>query len=102
MRRCNLCGTTHEVTQHHVGGQRFIAWFTMSLCAKCQVIFHARQRAAGINLRFTPDARIRLIRALKMTVLFMWLLLDMLESEIGSEINEAKALRQNSNSEDGK
>ena len=55
-----------------------------------QVIFHARQRAAGINLRFTPDARIRLIRALKMTVLFMWLLLDMLESEIGSEINEGR------------
>ncbi len=53
-------------------------------------------------MRFTPDARIRLIRALKMTVLFMWLLLDMLESEIGSEINEAKALRQESNSEDGK
>jgi len=74
----------------------------MSLCAPCQVIFHARQRAAAINLRFTPDARIRLIRALKMTVLFMWLLLDMLEGEVGSEDKEVQALRQNSKSEDGK
>ena len=62
-------------------------------------IFHARQHAAQLDLHFTADARIGLIRALKMTVLFMWLLLDMLESEIGSEINEAKALRQESNSE---
>jgi len=92
MRRCNLCGSTHEVTQHHVGGQNFIAWFTMSLCAKCQLIFHARQRAAGIDLRSAPNPSRRLIRALKMTVLFMWMLLDMVEKEIDSDIEKAKTL----------
>jgi hypothetical protein len=96
MRRCNLCGSTHDVTQHHVGGQNFIAWFTMSLCAKCQDIFHARQRAAGIDLRSTPNPYQRLIRALKMTVLFMWLLLDMLEKEIHSDIEKANVLEGNS------
>lgn len=83
MRRCNLCGSTHNITRHHVGGQNFIAWFTMSLCAKCQEIFHARQRGAEIDLRFTPNAKLRLIRALKMTLLFAWMLLDMMEKEIG-------------------
>jgi len=96
MRRCNLCGSTHDVTRHHVGGQNFIAWFTMLLCAKCQLIFHARQQTAGIDLRPTPNPFQRLIRALKMTVLFMWMLLDMLEKEIDSDIEKAKALEGNS------
>lgn len=82
MRRCVLCGATDDVTKHHVGGQNFIGWFTMALCAKCQVIFHSRQRAAGIDLRSTPNPVKRLIRALKMTFLFAWMLLDMLEREI--------------------
>jgi len=82
MRCCNLCGSTDNITRHHVGGQNFIGWFEMWLCAKCQVIFHARQRAAGIDLRFTPNSKLRLIRALKMAFLFAWMLLDMLEREI--------------------
>lgn len=102
MRRCNLCGSTHDVTQHHVGGQNFIAWFTMSLCAKCQKVFHARQRGAGIDLRFTPSVFMRLLRALKMAVLFVWMLLDMLENEIKSNITLIGALHEGSRSEDGK
>lgn len=100
MRRCNLCGSTHEVTQHHVGGQNFIAWFTMLLCAKCQLIFHARQRGAGIDLRTTPNIKIRLIRALKMTALFVWMLLDMLEREIESETRNVAVLRVTPRNED--
>ena len=94
MTRCNLCGSTHKVTRHHVGGQNFIAWFTMWLCEPCQAIFHARQRAAEIDLRFTPNPKMRLIRAMKMTVLFMWMLLDMLERVIGSAIEKQKALHR--------
>lgn len=86
MRRCVLCGSTRDVTKHHVGGQNFIAWFTMALCERCQVIFHARQRAAGIDLRSTPNPMRRLIRALKMTFLFAWMLLDMLEQEIEADM----------------
>ena len=86
MRRCVLCGSTLDVTRHHVGGQNFIAWFTMPLCARCQVIFHARQRAAGIDLRSTANPIMRLIRALKMTLLFAWMLLDLLERQIEADI----------------
>lgn len=96
MRRCVLCGATREVTKHHVGGKNFIAWFTMSLCANCQLIFHARQRAADIDLHPTPNPFKRLIRALKMTVLFMWMLLDMFEREIDSDIEKTRALGANS------
>jgi hypothetical protein len=92
MRLCNLCGGTDNITRHHVGGQNFIGWFEMWLCAKCQVIFHARQRAAGIDLRFTPNSKLRLIRALKMAVLFVWMLLDMLEREIDSDINDSRRI----------
>lgn len=91
MRRCVFCGTTLSVTRHHVGGQNFIGWFTMPLCARCQEIFHARQRAAGIDLRSTPIPAKRWIRALKMTFLFAWMLLDMLDQEIEADT----ALRKN-------
>ena len=86
MRRCVLCGSTLDVTRHHVGGQNFIAWFTMPLCTRCQDIFHARQRAAGIDLRSTPNTAKRWIRALKMTILFMWMLLDMLDRQIEADM----------------
>jgi hypothetical protein len=88
MRCCVLCGSTDDVTQHHVGGRNLIAWFTMPLCSRCQVIFHAKQRAADIDLRPTPNPFLRLIRALKMTVLFMWVLLDLLEHEILADIGK--------------
>ena len=93
MRRCNLCGSTLNITQHHVGGKNFIAWFTMSLCDKCQEIFHARQRAAGIDLRCTPNPLRRLVRALKMTFLFAWMLLDILERQIDEDIEYVKGIR---------
>jgi hypothetical protein len=102
MRYCNLCGSTNNVTKHHVGGQNFIAWFTMSLCARCQEFFHARQRGAGIDLRFTPNAFMRLLRALKMALLFVWMLIDMLEREIKSAMREIGGLHEGSWSEDGK
>jgi hypothetical protein len=79
--RCTFCGTTNKMEQHHVGGRNFIGWFTMPLCADCQQVFHARQRGAGIDLRSSPSAKVRLFRAMKMTVLFLWVLLDMLEKE---------------------
>jgi hypothetical protein len=92
MKRCSLCGSSVDVTKHHVGGANFIVWFTMPLCAPCQVIFHARQRGAGIDLRCSPNAKLRLMRALKMALLFVWMLLDMLEKEVLADIEPAKAL----------
>jgi hypothetical protein len=67
----------------------------MWLCAKCQDDFHTKQRGAGIDLRFTSNAKLRLIRALKMALLFAWVLLDMLEREIDSGIQKAKSLQMN-------
>lgn len=68
----------------------------MPLCSRCQEIFHARQRAAGIDLRCTPIPMKRLIRALKMTVLFMWMLLDMFEKEADLVPNTVDVLQANS------
>jgi hypothetical protein len=82
MRRCVLCGSTHNVRSHHVGGRNFIGWFTMLLCDTCHGIFHTRQRQAGIDLRCTPDRRKMLVSALKMTDLFNWMLIEKLEKEI--------------------
>jgi len=92
MRCCVLCGATSDVTKHHVGGQNFIGWFTMPVCTKCQETFHAKQRAADIDLRNTSNSLLRLLRAMKMTVLFLWVLLDMFESEIDLEVARSQKL----------
>jgi hypothetical protein len=92
VKHCTFCGSTHNVTKHHVGGANFIAWFTMPLCSRCQEIFHARQRAAGIDLRWSPNRRTGLIRALKMTLLFMWILLDLFEKEADEDFTKPEAL----------
>jgi hypothetical protein len=92
VRRCTFCGTTRNVTKHHVGGANFIGWFTMPLCRGCQEVFHARQREAGIDLRCNPRSLTRLIRALKMTLLFMWMLLDLFEKGEHEEFNKSSAL----------
>jgi hypothetical protein len=68
----------------------------MWLCDRCHTSFHAKQQAARIDLRWTPNPRKRLIRALKMTLLFMWILLEMLETEIDQDIDKSKASRGNS------
>jgi uncharacterized protein YlaI len=83
MKRCVLCGRSRELNKHHLGGQNHIPWLTMLLCESCHDNFHAKFRQS-VNFHFTPNKKMRLIRAMQAILVFLWMLLEMLRSEIQS------------------
>jgi hypothetical protein len=84
LRRCVLCGSRRKMHEHHIGGQNHFSWLTMLLCEPCHEDFHARFRQS-IDYHFTPNAKMRLIRAMQAVLVFLWVLLEMLVKEMRSE-----------------
>jgi hypothetical protein len=84
LRRCVLCGSRRKLHEHHVGLQNHIPWLTMLLCEPCHENFHARFRQS-VDYRFTPNPKMRLIRAMQAVLVFLWVLLEMLVKEMRSE-----------------
>lgn len=83
--RCVICGSTVDVERHHVGGQNHVSWFTIPLCRNHHVLLTAMIRRADVNMRYTPDKRVRIVRALMATTVFIWLLLKNLLQEFEEE-----------------
>ncbi len=81
LRRCALCGRSRKVNKHHPGGQNHIPWLRMVLCEDCHQNFHARFRQS-VDFHFTPNKKMRLIRAMQAVLVFLWMLLEMLRNEI--------------------
>jgi hypothetical protein len=84
LRRCVLCGTSRRVHEHHIGLQNHVPWLEMLLCEACHETFHARFRQS-VDYRFTPNHKMRLIRAMQAVLVFLWVLLEMLVKEMRSE-----------------
>jgi hypothetical protein len=84
LRRCVLCGSRRRPHEHHIGLKRHIPWLTLLLCEPCHETFHARFRQS-VDYRFTPSHKMRLIRAMQAVLVILWMLLEMLMREIGSE-----------------
>jgi hypothetical protein len=84
--RCVMCGSAEKVEAHHVGGRKHIPWFTLPFCRKPH---HDRIteaiRRAGVDMRFTPNKKIRLVRALMAVTILVWALLEELLEEIERE-----------------
>jgi hypothetical protein len=88
---CVICGAP-KIERNHVGGQNFIAWFTMPFCVKHHRQFHALLDAAGINLQYTPDSIVRLIRSLKAILVAAFMVLEGIE-ELNSRSKNTDALK---------
>lgn len=84
LRRCVLCGSRRKLHEHHIAGQNHISWLTMLLCEPCHESFHARFRQS-VDYRFTPNSKMRLIRAMQAVLVFLWVLLEKLVKEMRSE-----------------
>jgi hypothetical protein len=81
LRRCALCARSRKMNKHHLGGQNHISWLSMLLCEKCHRNFHARFRQS-VDFHFTPNKKMRLIRAMQAVLVFLWMLLEMLRNEV--------------------
>lgn len=86
-----ICGVP-RIERNHVGGQNFIAWFTMPFCVKHHRQFHALLDAAGINLEYSADPIVRLIRALKAILVAAFMVLEAIE-ELNSRSKNTDALK---------
>lgn len=80
VKKCVLCGSDRNVQGNHLGGRRFLAYFTMSFCDGCHRLFHAMVERAGIDLRYTDDPVERVRRALAAIKIAEWMLLEQLKN----------------------
>jgi hypothetical protein len=96
--RCVICGRK-DIQRNHVGGQNFVAWFTMPFCVPHHDQFHALLRTAGINLEYTSDPRERLLRAQKACLVAQWMFAEALQNPnsegVTSETTLASSSRTN-------
>jgi hypothetical protein len=79
---CVQCGSSGDIEHHHAGGRNHVPWFTVPFCRKHHVRLTAAIRLAGVNMSFTSNNRVRLLRALMAIVVLFWTLLEELLQEI--------------------
>jgi len=87
---CVICGG-EDVEQNHVGGRHHVAWFTMPFCLDHHAQFHALLRASGVDLKYTPDPRERILRALQAITVCEWILHEALRKVNPPEITNGRA-----------
>ena len=72
-RRCAFCGSTNQVEEHHLGGRKHAAYFTIPLCEEHhQEVSIAIQRAYSEMMRYTSDRTERLRRIVMACTVLMW------------------------------
>jgi hypothetical protein len=94
---CVICGEK-KIERNHLGGQNFIAWFTMPFCIKHHRQFHALVAAAGVNLEYCPDQIVRMIRALKAMLIGAFMALETIEeAHLSSKTRRRATLEEGTN-----
>ncbi len=71
--------------QNHLGGNNHLPWLTYPFCKKDHAEFHVMCRRAGVDFLYTANKSIRLIQALKAMLVGIWMVVDMLEKQLGSQ-----------------
>jgi hypothetical protein len=80
-----FCGSTMDMEQNHIGGQRHLPWLKYPFCRKDHAEFHVMCRRAGVDFRYTKNKSIRLIQALKAMLVGIWMVVDMLEKHLANQ-----------------
>jgi hypothetical protein len=81
IRRCAICGSTKDVQDHHLGGRKHAAYFTLPLCCfhhEAVTIALARVR---INMQYTSDEAERSRRARMAAYIFLWFLDEAIQTK---------------------
>lgn len=72
-RCCAFCGSTMNVEEHHLGGRKHAAHFTIPLCKEHhQEVSIAIQRADSEMMRHTSDQTERLRRVVMACAVLLW------------------------------
>ena len=73
VRCCAICGSTKDLQEHHLGGRKHAAYFTIPLCVPHhQEVSIAIQRADAEMMKFTSDRAERLRRIVMACTVLEW------------------------------
>lgn len=75
---CVICGATKNIEQHHAGGRKHVAWFTLPFCERHHAQLHRQLEGLGINLSYTPNKLKRLVTAAIALTIALWIVLQAL------------------------
>lgn len=82
---CVICGSDKNVERNHAGGRNHMAWFTTPFCERHHQQFHRLLESVGINLRYTPNKRQRLVIAALALTIALWMVLQALAETVSLE-----------------
>jgi hypothetical protein len=77
-RLCFICGAGKYIEQNHAGGRKHIPWFKVPFCQQHHDQFHRLLESVGIDLRYTPNKRKRLVIAALALTIALWMVLQAL------------------------
>jgi hypothetical protein len=73
--------------KNHYGGWKVVPWFFLPNCEKDHNTFHRMCERARIDFRHIPKSKsLALIVALKAILIGMWMVVDMLENHLKSQL----------------
>jgi hypothetical protein len=74
VRHCAICGSTKEIQEHHLGGRKHAAYFTIPLCRPHHEAVTIAIARGGINPQRTSNTAERPRRARQAAYVFLWFL----------------------------
>lgn len=72
VRRCAICGSTKEIEEHHLGGRKHAAYFTIPLCHSHHEAVTIAIARAGVNMQYTSNLAERARRARMAAYVLLW------------------------------
>jgi hypothetical protein len=79
-RRCAICGSTKEIEEHHLGGRKHAAYFTIPLCHSHHKAVTIAITRAKVSMQRTSDTAERARRARLATYVFLWFLEEAMQT----------------------
>jgi hypothetical protein len=99
-RCCAICGSTKNLSAHHLGGRKHARFFTIPLCDPHHQAVHIVIARARVNLQHTTDKAERARRARMAALVFMWFLDEQIELQDEDTDRKEKQNNQSSTSSD--
>jgi hypothetical protein len=75
---CVICGSAANIEHNHAGGRNHLPWFKVPFCERHHWQFHRLLEGVGIDLRYTPNKRKRLVIAALALTIALWMVLQAL------------------------
>lgn len=81
-----VCGSLEGLEDNHLGGRNHVPGIWLPFCGQDHKQFHVNCRRAGVDFSYTANRSLGLIHALKAMLVGMWMVVELLEKRIKSQL----------------